>query len=96
MSDLKDPRLIYLKGLLFLACGCLSAGLLLFYAPALRTGFLLAICIWSFCRLYYLAFYVVENYVDGSYRFAGLVDFVKYAFRQRFGWKCPRKDDRAS
>jgi hypothetical protein len=39
---------------------------------------LLVIAIWCFCRVYYFAFYVIEHYVDPGYRFAGLVDFMKY------------------
>ena len=47
------------------------------------TGLLLAIAVWSFCRLYYFAFYVIENYVDDSYRFSGLWSFVKYLWNRR-------------
>jgi hypothetical protein len=52
-------------------------------SPTLRTAALLAIAIWSFCRLYYFAFYVIEKYVDSSYRFAGLGSFVLYLLRRR-------------
>jgi hypothetical protein len=43
---------------------------------------LLAIAIWAFCRAYYFAFYVVEHYADPNFRFAGLVDFVRYLIRR--------------
>ncbi len=78
MADLKDPRLIYVKGSLFLLSGCLAGGMLLAERLDLRTGFLLAIAIWCFARAYYFAFYVIEHYVDPSYKFAGLIDFAKY------------------
>ena len=39
---------------------------------------LLGVAIWSFCRFYYFAFYVIEKYVDSSYRFAGLSSVVRY------------------
>jgi len=87
MTDLKNPRLIYLKGMLFLACGIMAAGLLLFHSPSLKIGVLLAISVWCFSRFYYFAFYVIQHYVDGEYRFAGLLSFVAYAVRQQAGWK---------
>jgi hypothetical protein len=83
MGDLKDPRLIYFKGFLFLVAGSLSAAAILLESPRLRTAFLLGIAIWSFCRLYYFMFYVIEKYVDGSYRFAGLHSFLFYLIRER-------------
>ncbi len=84
MSDLKNPRAIYLKGGLFLLTGLVSATLLLLLAPSLRIAALLAITVWCFCRCYYFAFYVIQHYVDDQFRFAGLLDFVKYAVRNRF------------
>ena len=82
-GDLKDSRWIIAKGFLFLATGCIAAGLLLAEAPTLRVALLLAIAIWSFCRFYYFAFYVIEHYVDDGYRFAGLVDFARYAVSKK-------------
>jgi hypothetical protein len=92
MADIENPRLIYCKGILFLVGGLLSAALLLCYAPSLEIAALLAICVWCFCRFYYFAFYVIEHYVDGDYRYAGLTSFFRFAVRQRFGWKRPRDD----
>ena len=83
MSDLTDPRAIKLKGLLFLVAGILSAGLLLAESPRWRTALLLAFCVWSFCRLYYFAFYVIERYVDPGYKFAGLGSFLRYWLRRQ-------------
>lgn len=59
-----------------------AAALLLEY-PTLRVAFLLALAIWCFARFYYFAFYVLEHYVDPSYRFAGLGSFVLYFLRRR-------------
>lgn len=83
MADLTNPRLIYLKGFLFLLLGILASALLLSELPTLKVGVLLAIAVWSFARFYYFAFYVIEHYVDPSYRFAGLGSFVAYLFRRR-------------
>jgi hypothetical protein len=53
----------------------LSATLLFLERPAWKTGFLMIIAVWCFCRFYYFAFYVIEHYVDASYRFSGLLSF---------------------
>lgn len=83
MADLKNKNLIYLKGWLFLACGIIAACLVLAELPTLKVAMLLGLSIWCFCRFYYFAFYVIEHYVDGEFRFAGLVSFVKYLFQRR-------------
>ncbi|WP_309697602.1 hypothetical protein [Armatimonas sp.] len=83
MGDLKDPRLMYLKAALFLVAGCASLTGILVEFPSVRVAALLGIGIWSFCRLYYFAFYVIEKYIDPSYKFAGLGSFVAYLFRKK-------------
>ncbi len=83
MSDLKDPRLIYLKGFLFLLGSILASGALLLENLSVRNAILLAIAIWCSARFYYFMFYVIEHYVDGQYRFAGLWSFIIYLFRSR-------------
>ena len=77
-GDLKSSKAIYAKGILFLALGILSASLIIADQPNLKTAALLLIVVWAFCRAYYFAFYVIQHYVDDSYRFAGLIDFVRY------------------
>ena len=83
MRDLKNPRLIFLKAGLFLGIGLMSAALLIAQNANLRTALLLALAIWSFARLYYFAFYVIERYVDPSYRFAGLLSAVQFLMTRR-------------
>ena len=82
-GDLKSAKLMYLKAALFLVIGLLSVTALLLDSPTLRTAFLLLLTIWSFCRLYYFFFYVIEKYVDPTYKFAGLHSFVLYAWQKR-------------
>jgi hypothetical protein len=84
MKDIRDPRLLYAKGLLFLVGGILAAVLLLVESPSWKVALLLAIAVWCFARAYYFAFYVIEHYVDPSYKFAGLTDFLRYLLRR---WK---------
>ncbi len=83
MKDLKSPRLIWLKGILFLIIGLGAAGLAWSQAPTWRHALLLALAIWGFCRAYYFAFYVLEKYVDPTFRFAGLGAFLRHLLRSK-------------
>jgi len=83
MKNLTDVRLIKLKGMLFLLLGLLSAAFLFFQHPTLRAAFLMVVAVWSFCRFYYFAFYVIEHYVDPNYRFSGLLSFALYLIQKR-------------
>jgi hypothetical protein len=83
MGDITNPRLLYLKGGLFVVAGLLASGLLLLECPSLKVAVLLVVAIWCFARAYYFAFYVVEHYVDPGYRFAGLWSFLRYAWARR-------------
>lgn len=85
MQDLTNPKLIWLKGILFLALGIASAALLFAEVPTGRVALLLALAVWSFCRAYYFAFYVIGRYVDPSFRFSGLFSFVRYALARHRG-----------
>lgn len=78
MADLKDPRWIWAKGILFLIAGLLAVGLVWIEVPRFKVLLLLGVAIWCFCRSYYFAFYVIQHYIDSRYRFAGLIDFVRY------------------
>jgi len=83
MKDLASAFWIKLKGILFLIIGLSTALMLWLDTPTWKTAGLLALAIWSFCRFYYFAFYVIEKYVDPQYKFSGLFDFAKYLF----GWR---------
>lgn len=85
MADIRSPRLLYLKGALFLAVGLMASAILLLENPSLRTAALLGIAVWSFARAYYFAFYVVTYYIDPGYRYAGLLSFLRYLMRRRGG-----------
>jgi len=82
MRTLTDPRWIKAKGLLFLLLGLLTATLLLIERPTPKAALLLILTVWAFCRFYYFGFYVIEHYVDASYRFAGLLSFAGYLMRK--------------
>ena len=89
--DLKNPRWIYAKGVMFVLIGAMSFALVLMECPSFMVAVLLLVMIWAFCRGYYFAFYVIEKYVDSRYRFSGITDFVKYLKR---GHKEPPTPDR--
>jgi hypothetical protein len=81
--DLQNPRWMYLKAVLFLVAGMVAGGVLLFENSLWRNAFLLLVCVWSFCRLYYFAFYVIEKYIDASFKFAGLGSVLRYWLNKR-------------
>ena len=82
MEDLKNKNIIYIKGFLFLFVGIIASLVILVERPTMKTAFLLIIAIWSFARAYYFAFYVIEHYIDESYKFSGLLSFFKYICRK--------------
>lgn len=83
MADIKNPTIIWVKGFLFLGLGLLSSVLLVLRSPSLTIALLLLLTVWSFCRFYYFVFYVIQHYVDSTYRFSGLFSFLRYLFRKR-------------
>jgi len=83
MQDLSNLGWIKFKGILFLILGLAAAVLLILEAPSIRVALLLVLAIWSFCRFYYFAFYVIQHYVDPTYRFSGLGSFLAYLWTTR-------------
>lgn len=83
MADLTSPVLIYLKGILFLSGGVLASILLWMECPTLKVALLLALAVWCFARAYYFAFYVIEHYIDSSFKYAGISSFLRYHWTRR-------------
>jgi hypothetical protein len=83
MKDLTNPLWIKLKGILFLLIGLVAVILLFLGSPTWNTAGLIVVAVWSFCRAYYFAFYVIEKYVDPTYKFSGLMSFVRYWLGKR-------------
>ena len=83
MKNLTSPGLIKRKGILFLIIGLFASVLLFLEQPTLKVAALLAIAVWCFCRFYYFAFYVIEHYVDSSYRFSGFWSFFRFLVQRR-------------
>ena len=83
MKDLTSVAWIKLKGILFLFIGLAAAVLVFLQNATWETAVLQLVAIWSFCRFYYFAFYVIEKYVDPAYKFSGLISFAKYWLRRQ-------------
>ncbi len=83
MPDITSHRLLWIKFGLFVLLGTLAVALALFLFPNWQLALLMAIAIWAFARAYYFAFYVIEHYIDPTYKFAGLSDFLRYAMRRK-------------
>jgi len=84
--DITSPRLLKIKGSLFLVIALLSIGLLgvLVYPMISWTvAGLFVLCVWACCRAYYFCFYVMEHYADPNFRYAGLWDL----FLHLTGWR---------
>ena len=82
-QEITSVSVIYLKAVLILCVGLTSAIMLLAESRRLYTCSLLVICIWAFARAYYFAFYVIERYVDRTFRFSGLWSFAWYMWKRR-------------
>lgn len=83
MRDITSTKLLYAKACLLLVGGLLASVLLLAEVPTLKIAFLLVVAVWCFARAYYFAFYVIEHYVDPSFRFSGLWSFAGYMLRRK-------------
>lgn len=83
MSRVLSRPWILVKAALFLLIGLISGGLILVESPRWQTLGLLLAAIWAFCRAYYFAFYVIEKYLDPTFRFAGLGAAIRYLLRKK-------------
>jgi hypothetical protein len=83
MRDLQSSRWMWVKAVLFLIIGLASCALILAEMPDWRVLVLLVLAIWAFCRAYYFAFYVIERYIDPSFRFSGLFSVLRYLWSKK-------------
>ncbi len=85
MEDIKSARLLYTKAALFVLGGVIACVLILVERPTIKVALLLGVAVWCFARAYYFAFYVIEHYIDPSYRFSSLWAFARYVVGRRRG-----------
>ena len=83
MTDLTNPKWIWTKGVLFLVLALVASALLVVESASLEVAALLAVAVWASCRFYYFAFYVIEHYLDPTYRFSGLFSVLRHVLRNR-------------
>ena len=83
MGDLTNPKLMWLKAVLFMVIGVMCAGILWLDLPSWRDAAIFALAVWAFCRAYYFAFYVIEHYIDPRFKFAGLLSVARYLLEKR-------------
>ena len=83
LKDIKKVWLLYLKAFLLFLTGFISSILLVIYNFNFKTIILLFLAIWGFCRAYYFAFYVIQHYIDPSFKYSGLIDFAKYQIKKK-------------
>jgi hypothetical protein len=82
MADLKSKRWIVTKGVMFAGIALAAAALILAEMPSVKLAILVTLLVWASCRFYYFLFYVLEQYVDPTMRYAGLFDLL-LGMRQR-------------
>ncbi|MEO0796550.1 MAG: hypothetical protein AAFX93_15375 [Verrucomicrobiota bacterium] len=83
LSDDLPPRWIIIKGGLFALILLIASVLVVIDQRMWIRAFLVLIVIWSSARLYYFCFYVIEKYVDGDYKFAGVWSAIRFLWRKR-------------
>jgi hypothetical protein len=89
MGDISSPRWLYAKGGSFIVLGLLASVLILLERPSLKVALLLTLAVWSFARAYYFAFYVIEHYIDSTFKFSGLWSLLRYLGARR-RWNLPQ------
>ena len=82
MRHLKSKKWIVAKGVMFAGIALATAALILVEMPSVKRALLLTLLVWASCRFYYFLFYVLEQYVDPTMRYAGLFDLLM-GMRQR-------------
>ena len=82
MGDLKNKKLVVLKGVLFLLILGVTIATLVVLTQDWLIAALLVLVVWSSMRFYYFLFYVLERYVDPRLKYAGVCSLL-LAMRSR-------------
>ena len=83
MQNLLRPRWMAIKAALFVVIALLAGLCVIRRDPTWTTAGCVVAIAWASSRAYYFAFYVIGHYVDPAFRFAGLIDFARWALRRR-------------
>jgi hypothetical protein len=82
VREIHSGLLLVAKALLFALVAITAGALLLAKTPELSTFCLLVLCVWASARLYYFAFYVIENYIDAGFKYSGVGSAVLFLVRR--------------
>ena len=85
---------MYLKAALLVVILLSCCALLLLEVPSWHAALLLALVVWASARLYYFMFYVIERYIDRSYRFSGIGSALRYLLSRREHGRPPAPNSR--
>jgi len=83
MRDIKNRKLLYLKGFLFLFGCVISSTLLFLEKPTIKTVVLLFVALWCAARFYYFMFYVIESYMEGEYKYSGIYSLLRHLLKKK-------------
>jgi hypothetical protein len=83
MKNVLSPRWMIVKAVLFVVLAATAGGILICQHPTWTTAACVGLLAWAASRAYYFAFYVIERYVDPSFRFAGLASAANWLWRRR-------------
>ena len=76
MGDLKNRKLIVLKGVLFFLMLSFAIATLVALTRDWLIGALVILVAWLAMRFYYFLFYVLERYVDPRLKYAGVFALI--------------------
>lgn len=82
-DDLPHPGWMVLKAALFAVITVSAGGLLVAQVTTWTTLLLVILVAWSAARLYYFCFYVIEKYIDPSFKFSGLGSVARHLWLRR-------------
>lgn len=77
-----SPKWLFAKAALFVLVAVLAAAIVLIHDPHFVTAALLLVGMWAAARAYSFAFYVMEKYIDPSFRYSGLGSMLKSLLRR--------------
>ena len=83
--ELQNARWMYFKAVCFALVVLFSAAGLLLPMYSWRGLLLVCLLVWASARFYYFCFYVIERYIDPSFRFSGMGSVVGYLVRGASG-----------
>ncbi len=73
---------MYVKAIGFVLIASLCAAALIARSVRIETLVLILLLIWSSARAYYFCFYVIQQYIDPSFKYSGVGSMLRYLIRR--------------